>query len=67
MDLSNIHQDHRALVQSILSDEYGVGYTDQQKEDILKIYEALADMPKKDWNKPETIEAVQQVVDENIK
>ncbi len=63
MDLSNIHQDHRALVQSILSDEYGVGYTDQQKEDFVKIYEALNEIPKKDWNKESTLEAVQAVDD----
>ena len=63
MDLSNIHNDHRALVQSILSDEYGVGYTDQQKEDILKIYEALADMPKKDWGKASTKDAIDKSVE----
>jgi hypothetical protein len=58
MDLSNVHKDHKELVQSVLSDEYGVGYTDQQKEDILKIYEALADIPKRDWGKESTIKAI---------
>lgn len=58
MDLSNIHKDHKGLVQSILSDEYGVGYTDQQKEDILRIYEELNKIPKRDWDKQSTIDKV---------
>ena len=59
-DIEGVHRDHQAILKSLLSDEYGVGFTDQQKTDFIAMYEALNVIPKKDWGKPETLEAVQE-------
>lgn len=58
MDTSKVNEDHKELLQSVLSDEFGVGYTDQQKEQILAIYETLNTIPKKDWGKESTKETI---------
>jgi len=47
----NIHKDHKKLVEQFLSDEFGIGYSEEQKQKIVKIYEELNKMPKKDWDK----------------
>ena len=63
MDTDNISKEHKAVMQSILSDEYGVGYTNQQKQQILSVYETLNTIPKKDWGKQSTQDAVEHAVD----
>lgn len=63
-DLTKISSEHREVMASLVPNAY---LTQETIDKIYEVYVALADIPKKDWDKPETIEAVQQVVDENIK
>jgi len=58
MDLTKIHKDHREIVESIISDEFGVGYTDKQKQQVYDTYLKLSAIPKKDWNKQSTVETL---------
>lgn len=58
MDLSKIHPDHRALIKSVIDDEFGVGYTEQQKQQLYNTYVEVNKIPKKDWDKPEVIKKV---------
>lgn len=64
-DIEGVHNDHQAILKSILSDAHGVGYTDTQKEDFIAMYKTLNEIPKKDWPKPETLEAVREAADNN--
>jgi len=58
MDLSKLHPDHQQIMQSVLSDEFGVGYTEEQKQKIYDSYLVLNKIPKKDWGKQSTIESL---------
>lgn len=48
--MDKIHSDHKKLVKSILSDEHGVGYTEEQKQQLYDTYFALNQIPKSSWN-----------------
>ena len=54
MDLSKIHKDHREAMQEFVDDKYGVGYTDEIKQQMYDMYVKLNKIPKKDWNKLHT-------------
>ena len=59
MDISKLLPEHQNIMQDFISDKFGVGYTEEYKQKMYNIYLALADIPKKDWDKQSTIEAIQ--------
>lgn len=63
MDTDNISKEHKTVMQSILSDEYGVGYTEQQKKQIFNMYKELKKIPKKDWGKTSTVNKIKDAQD----
>lgn len=63
MDTDNISKEHKTVMQSILSDEYGVGYTEQQKKQIFNMYKELKKIPKKDWDKQSTKDKIKDAQD----
>lgn len=68
-DLTKLHPDHRKVFETLTPDAYIA------QEVIDKMYVAyveLNNIPKRDWNKQSTIEAIQEavqarVIDENTK
>lgn len=63
MDLSKLRPEHREIVSDFINDKFGVGYTQEAKEKMYNIYLALADIPKKDWNKPSAKVEIEKVVE----
>lgn len=61
-DLTKLHPDHRRVFEGLTPDAY------ISQEVIDKMYVAYVELntiPKRDWNKQSTIEAVQEVVNES--
>lgn len=44
MDLSKLKPEHRELMKGVIADEYGVGYTEEQKQQIYNALIAQAEV-----------------------
>jgi len=63
-DISKLHPIHQKMYQEFISSPYTAN---EVPDELYQTYLALSKIPEKDWGKPSTKEAVQQVVDENVK
>jgi len=63
-DITKLKPIHQKMYQEFVSSEYT---PNEVPDELYNVWLTLAGIPEKDWGKPETIDAVQQVVDENIK
>lgn len=62
-DLTKLHPDHRRVFEGLTPDAY---ISQEVIDKLYLVYVELNSIPKKDWGKPETQEAVQaRVIDEN--
>lgn len=59
MDISKLLPEHQEIMRDFIADKFGIGYTEEHKQQMYNIYLALVDIPKKDWNKESTKQAVQ--------
>jgi len=62
-DLDNIHPDHQPAFKDVLSMRAYSGLSDEQIQHIYNIYIEMNKIPKKDWNKPETVEVIKGLSD----
>ena len=59
-DISKLHPIHQKMYQEFISSEFT---PNEVPDELYKVWLELSKIPKKDWNKPQTIEAI-QVIDE---
>lgn len=59
-DLTKIHPDHRSVFESLTPDAY---ITQEVIDKLYLVYVELNSIPKKDWGKQSTQDAVEHAVD----
>lgn len=60
-DISKLHPIHQKMYQEFISSEFT---PNEVPDELYKVWLELSKIPKKDWNKQSTIDAL-QVIDEN--
>ena len=62
-DISKLHPVHQKMYHEFVASKYT---PDEVPDELYNTYLALAEIPKKDWGKASTLEAVQEATQEQV-